>query len=419
MSLRHVTAALMESPADLKLRALLATELDRAGAPESENVWRATATLAGGRGQFFIALALARRYLTGAAQDQVLNELARRYSAARPRNGPRAAPPPAPPVSAPLADDPDELLFQAVRLATDIDALCMPRFARVGHIPIFGDLGPEEFVALAREVEPISLEDGRELMKQDTADRAVYVLVRGHAQASATRNDGRVIDLGTRAGPTVLGEMALLTAVPSRSSVTALGPGLAWRIDAERLVELGAEQPALVERLRALVKQRLLADLLAHSEVLQSVSNRESVLSAFVVRSFGAGTEIFAQGAPAPGLFFVLYGRAEVWAGGHKVAELTEGDAFGEMSLLSGEPTTAAVRLPEGGITLHLSPEAFAAVRVEDLQLERSLTALMDVRRGELAAFVERVSEEAEADFSDFDDIDGAWALESLDSDSE
>jgi len=311
-----------------------------------------------------------------------------------------------------IPEDPEEQIWTGIRIGADVESILMPRYARMPLVPIFEELPDDEFVALAREVEPVALSEGHELMTQNATERAVYLLVRGQAKAVSRRPDGAEVDLGVRAGPTVLGEMALLTTVPRRASITSLGPGLAWRMDAERLVELGHSQPGLIERLRTLVKQRLLGDLLRTSQVLSKIGNHEEVLKAFTVRTFGPNTEVFPQGAPAPGLFFMLHGIAEVWVESEdgmasRVAELTEGDAFGEMSLLTGEPTTASVQMPDGGIVLHLAPEAFAELRGEAKDLESGLTELMDVRKGELEIFL---TETAEIEI--LEDVDEAWVVD-------
>lgn len=406
MTLKEALQAVCADPTDIKARAEMAHVMERMEAPEARQVWRATTLLAGGRGQFFIALALARRYLDGEVLEAVLLDLARRYGAGRRRNGPRVALPTGAPLTAALPEDEDELLFSALRIGSDVDAYMLPVFARMPVIPIFEELPEDDFVTLAMEAEPVVLDQGRPLMQQDTAERSVYLLVKGQAKAVARKPDGRELELGVHQGPTVLGEMALLTQAPRRSSVTALGPGLAWKIDADRLIELGLEKPAFIKRLRILVKQRLLYDLLRTSEVLSAVDNKEQVLAAFAVENHAAGAEVFPQGAPAPGLYFILHGVAEVVVDGKRVAALTEGDAFGEMSLLTGEPTTAAVRMPDGGILLHLKPDDFAAVRSADARLEQGLAKLMDVRRGELEHF--------QADVDDADDLE---VIEELDGD--
>jgi CRP-like cAMP-binding protein len=407
MKLDEAIRALAAAPADLQARANLASALQDLNVPEAASVWRATARAAGGRGQFFVALALARRFLDGPALDEVLAELARRYGAGRPRHGPLYIAPPVPPRQVDVPADPEEQAWLGVRLGADVEDLLFPKFARMPPTPIFEDLPADEFVALAREVQPVALDDGAPLMTQDAVERAVFVLVRGNVKAVTRRPDGSEIDLGVHAGPTVLGEMALLTQTPRRASVVAQGPGLAWRMDADRVVALGQNQPALVQRLRSLVKQRLLGDLLRTSRVLAGVERLDALLHAFVVRTLPPGTQLFEQDAPPPGLFFVLYGAAEVWADGTRVAQLGEGDAFGEMSLLTGRPTTAAVRMPDGGIVLHLPSEAWASLRGGVPALEQQLGDLADVRRGGLV----QVTGAAPAD-ADAEPVDERWALD-------
>ena len=419
MDLKEAIRAVAAEPTNMKARAALAGALEAAGVPEAANVWKATVRCACGRGQFFVALALARRYLSPDALDDALAEMARRFGAGRPRQGPIVALPPSKPLEVEVPEDPDELTYAALRVGTDIESLVLPAFARMPAVPIFEDLPSDEFVALAREVEPVALFDGDDLMIQNATDRAVYVLVRGQARAVTLKPDGAEVELGVLAGPTVLGEMALLTAVPRRSSVTSLGNGLAWRIDAERLVQLAAEQPGLIERMRNLVKARLLHDLLQSSRVLASVENQGLVLSAFAVRNIPPGAEIFPQGAPPPGLFFLLHGTGEVWTadgGGipRKVAVLTEGDAFGEMSLLTGDPTTAAVRMPHGGIVLHLAPDDYKRISGDAEDLAAELSQLSDVRRGKLELFRRELEiyEQSGVDPDDVMEIDESWVLE-------
>ncbi|MHC4837909.1 MAG: cyclic nucleotide-binding domain-containing protein [Planctomycetota bacterium] len=412
--LKTALAAVISKPSDLKARAAMADELTRLQMPEATGVWKATASAAGSRGQFFIALSLARRFLEGELLDELLDELATRYGANRPKKGPICPAPEPEPLDMELPEDDEELAWTAIRIGNDVADLALPKFARMAHIPIFGDLPHDEFMTLAREVQPVLLQPGLTLMQQDVVERSVYLLVNGQAKATTRRPGGGLIDRGVKQGPTVLGEMSLLTEVPRRASVTALGPGMAWKVHADRLVELASSHPELVQRIRELVKARLLGDLFRTSRVLNSLPDKSKVVSAFKVRSIPSGAEVFPQGAPPPGLFFLLHGRAEVWvqAGEDipaRVAELSEGDAFGEMSLLSGEPTTAAIRMPDGGILLHLTVEAFQQLKGDaDLEaLESGLAELGGVRRGELNEFLA----EAE-DIEAIEELDDDWVVQ-------
>lgn len=414
ITLEQAIQAVAAAPADLRHRAELANALERAGAQEeADAVWQATARAAAGRGEFFVSLALGRRYLSAERLEALLADLAVRFGAGRPRQGPLMAPPAAPAQTVTVPADPDEQVFIALRQGTKIDDIVLPKFARMPAIPIFEELPAEDFVALAREVEPVLLHDGLELLSQDTVERKVFLLVQGQAKTTVRTVDGKSVDIGVRRGPTLLGEMSLLTEVPRKTSLTALGPGIAWRMDAERIVELGLQRPALIERVRTLVKQHLLTDLLEHSRVLAAVPNKDAIVQAFTVRPYAKGATVIEQNAPPPGLFFVLHGDCEVWvtdADGDaaEIAELHEGDAFGEMSLLTGQPTTASVVMPDGGILLHLPAADWHKLSGAAPTLGEALTALADVRRTEIEAFVA----DGSVDIEEVEDT--SWAIEGL-----
>jgi CRP-like cAMP-binding protein len=414
ITLEQAIQAVAAAPADLRHRAELANALERAGAQEeADAVWQATARAAAGRGEFFVSLALGRRYLSAERLEALLADLAVRFGAGRPRQGPLMAPPAAPAQTVTVPADPDEQVFIALRQGTKIDDIVLPKFARMPAIPIFEELPAEDFVALAREVEPVLLHDGLELLSQDTVERKVFLLVQGQAKTTVRTVDGKSVDIGVRRGPTLLGEMSLLTEVPRKTSLTALGPGIAWRMDAERIVELGLQRPALIERVRTLVKQHLLTDLLEHSRVLAAVPNKDAIVQAFTVRPYAKGATVIEQNAPPPGLFFVLHGDCEVWvtdADGNaaEIAELHEGDAFGEMSLLTGQPTTASVVMPDGGILLHLPAADWHKLSGAAPTLGEALTALADVRRTEIEAFVA----DGSVDIEEVEDT--SWAIEGL-----
>jgi len=58
---------------------------------------------------------------------------------------------------------------------------------------------------------------------------------------------------------------------------------------------------------------------------------------------FPAGRQIVRQGEIGTGFFLITAGRTRVVRDGETIAELGPGDFFGELSVLDGEPRTAAV----------------------------------------------------------------------------
>jgi CRP-like cAMP-binding protein len=72
-----------------------------------------------------------------------------------------------------------------------------------------------------------------------------------------------------------------------------------------------------------------------------------------------AGKELIREGDPGRQFFVLLDGAADVRRKGRKVNTLGAGDFFGEISLVTERPTTAAVTLTEPGSALVISRPAF------------------------------------------------------------
>src|SRR4029077_4196569 len=87
-----------------------------------------------------------------------------------------------------------------------------------------------------------------------------------------------------------------------------------------------------------LVKLLSKCDLLRHMPA-QAI---EDLLPAVHARRLAAGEVLFRAGDPADALFIVAKGGVQIKAeSGSSIAELGDGETFGEMALLSGSTRTA------------------------------------------------------------------------------
>ncbi len=71
------------------------------------------------------------------------------------------------------------------------------------------------------------------------------------------------------------------------------------------------------------------------------------------------GDIVVTKGDPGDALYVVVAGALSVQYDGHEFDRLGEGDVFGEMALLDGEPRSASVTALEDSILLRLEGEDF------------------------------------------------------------
>lgn len=97
--------------------------------------------------------------------------------------------------------------------------------------------------------------------------------------------------------------------------------------------------------------------------------------------SFKPESVIVQQGSKDSGLQLVLEGSASVAVNEAVVGSVSEGDYFGEMSLLDGAPRSATVVAgPEGAKTFTVSPLVFSELLDKYPGMSRSLLATLTSR---------------------------------------
>jgi hypothetical protein len=115
-------------------------------------------------------------------------------------------------------------------------------------------------------------------------------------------------------------------------------------------------------RKRADVKERI--KLLAACDLMRHLPAEqiEQILPCIRDRQLKAGEVLFKAGEPGDALYIVARGKVEVLTDGSRdgaIAVLGKGNAFGEMSLLSGGPRTATIRAVEDTDLLTIGKEDF------------------------------------------------------------
>jgi len=141
----------------------------------------------------------------------------------------------------------------------------------------------------------------------------------------------------------------------------------------------------------------------AQAELFQPLSpeERERVAQGARERRYAPGEIIVREGEKSSSMFLVESGRVAVSIHGaagdsHKLAMIEPGSAFGEISLLTGEPRTATVRAVTAAVLIEIDKPTLSPILEENPSLVESLGAVMRERRQKAADLYDVTREEME-----------------------
>lgn len=107
------------------------------------------------------------------------------------------------------------------------------------------------------------------------------------------------------------------------------------------------------------------AKLLGHFSIFQALDERsiKDIVSSLKLKKFPKGTPIIKKGDPGVKLFIIVSGKVEVVGDdGMTITFLEKGEVFGEMSLLSGEPVGATIKVVETTRVLFINGKDFRKI---------------------------------------------------------
>jgi CRP-like cAMP-binding protein len=278
-------------------------------------------------------------------------------------------------------------------------------------LPFLSELGQESFVAVARSLTILRLKDGDVVMHQGDVGDSLFLVASGELRVFVTTPDGAK-DVAHLFENTLFGEMALITGQPRTASVAVVGEADVIQVSKSALHHVIAGVPAVREALDRFSRERLIKNLLQTSPLFVPFSKTQQgeLLRRFEGHEIEAGVDIIREGERGQGLFLILSGEVDVLtlatsATPTKLARLRAGDLFGEMSLVTDQPTSATVRAAIPTTVLYLAREYVErlAEAVPQVQAYFEQLALNRARDNTLRAEQRGVipTEEFDVDLSD------------------
>jgi uncharacterized membrane protein len=136
-------------------------------------------------------------------------------------------------------------------------------------------------------------------------------------------------------------------------------------------------------------------------------AERRALAATMQSRPVKEGERLFDEGEAGKSLFLVHSGRVELYVRDHAgqvivLSSVGAGEVFGELSLLDGQPRTAAARIVEEGELFELDRESLVSLvrRIPDLALDLLTQMSRETRRAD-DLLRQRVSRNANVDFEE------------------
>lgn len=298
---------------------------------------------------------------------------------------------------------------QALRAALDLSVFV--GYQEQYHpLPFLSELTRESFIAVARSLTILRLTDGEVVMRQGEAGDSLFLVASGELRVFV-QTPGGTKDVAHLFENTLFGEMALITGQPRTASVAVVGEADVIAVSKTALDAVMAAVPAVREGLDRFSRERLIKNLLQTSPLFVpfTKSQQGELLRRFEGHEIEPGVDIIREGERGQGLFLILSGEVDVISHADTakpvtLAHLRAGDMFGEMSLVTDQPTSATVRATRATTVLFLAREYVErlAEAVPEIQAYFEQMALNRARDNTLRADKGAIpTEEFDVDLSD------------------
>lgn len=127
-------------------------------------------------------------------------------------------------------------------------------------------------------------------------------------------------------------------------------------------------------------------EILKNNEILNTISEKQlaSVAADAEIKRYGSGELLIRENETGQYFYHILMGEAEVVKEDRVISSIGEGDYVGEISLFTGDPTVADVRLTRESTVLRISPEKFRESVQLNVKMARKLSEVIARRKAQL-----------------------------------
>jgi CRP-like cAMP-binding protein len=247
--------------------------------------------------------------------------------------------------------------------------------------PLFSSLDEKRLLFLIERVKLLQLAEGEILFRVGDPGDALYVVAEG--EVAVTSDVEGTVEMARLGEGAFFGEIAICARRPRNATIRATRATSLLALSVETIGELVADSPDILKVLLRFMRDRLISRLVATSPIFAPFSRgeRAAIASRFRVLEADPGVALLEEGKRAPGVFVILTGKVSATVGGRGIAELGDGDLFGETSLLTQEPARATLRAEAHTLLYELPRADFQELIMTHPQILEFMTAVADERR--------------------------------------
>lgn len=241
----------------------------------------------------------------------------------------------------------------------------------IGTVPLLTGLPSDVLNQLAECAKAVTFLAGDIVIGEGERGDALYIIT--HGVTSVFKGDKEVAVLSDG---NFFGEMALLGDQVRTATVKAKTPSTLLRLRRRDVMQLAGEGSELKRRLTRVKEERQAqTDMVGTIPLLRGLSTEllDLVTEKTMSVRYKPGDSVMTEGESGDSLFLIIQGTVTVYKSGEQVAELKEGDFFGEMALLGDKVRTATVKIKQQSILLKLTRSDITQLAEEYPELKARL----------------------------------------------
>ena len=213
--------------------------------------------------------------------------------------------------------------------------------SKLGCSFVFSSLDHKQKTVVAKAMKQVNFAAGSDVIVQGQSGDSLFFVESGKLECFKTLEDNRVF-LKHYFPNEAFGELALLYNVPRAASIKAVEDSVCWELDRETFTH--------IVKNAAIARRNHFELVLSKVEILAGMDSYDRVQLADGLQSanFVNGELVIRQGDWGDLFYIVEEGNAvaikEVQGSEEVVLEYKEGDYFGELALIKGQPRAASVK---------------------------------------------------------------------------